>query len=174
MRTLTKIYLLALCLACTACGKDDPVSPLESLPSAGTQLSASARPFGGGYFGTGEFSGVKIYDSTERLVAELYASSGAGELVLTDAHGLSSGSFSGDNLSVAVAGVGKVGLYAGPVNRGLLVDGLRVIGPRLPGIADAVSPEDAVVKLNALLASMREHGLIEPTDGPQFAAGRRP
>lgn len=44
---------------------------------------------------------------------------------------------------------------------GYFVDGIQVLGPRLAAIENATSPEDAVVKLNLLLAAMRQHGLID-------------
>lgn len=157
-----RIAALMLTLLLYGCTKEDNsvLNPV-SLPAGSAMLSAQSQPFGAGSVQPGAFSGVKIYDSTDRLVAELAAADGTGGLTVTDVHGISRGYLAGDNFEVSVRGTSRVGLYAGPVNSGLLIDGSRVVGPRLSAIDDATSPEDAVAKLNALLAAMREHGLIE-------------
>lgn len=45
---------------------------------------------------------------------------------------------------------------------GYKVSGVRVIGPRQPGINDAQSLEEVTARLNEVLAVLRAHGLIEP------------
>lgn len=55
---------------------------------------------------------------------------------------------------------------------GLKFNGLQVLGPRLPAIADPAGPEDIIATQKAILSAMRQHGLIEPSPGAGPLAGR--
>lgn len=183
-----KIACLVIALLLAGCSKEDNavLSP-EPLPmSAGFAANRAVAPSAllGPYMSGASSRRIEIGEFEDGMpqirlltamnsavIAVLKESSGAGELYLSDANRWSEARYGSDNLSLGFNGGVRVGLYAGPINSGLLVDGRRVVGPQGQAVDDATSPEDAVLKLNQLLSELRKHGLIAPGN-TQLAAGR--
>ncbi len=185
MKTLIMVLIVVVSFGCSESqsGKlqDDylPTAaavPKES-PAAALPRSLSGYEVVGAFKTSAGYSRIEIRQveadhqlnlyALEKLVGRLSTNSGVGILTLSDVNGWTEGCLTGDNLSLGFINGTRVGLCAGPVNTGLLVNGKRVLGPRLSAIENATSPANMVVKFNQLLEAMRTHGLIER--GPALA-----
>lgn len=188
MSNIVKSLLIAAFISCAACSKgDNAVMNPEPLPmSASVAASGLSAPVAllGPYMSGASARRIEIGEYEDgmpeirlrtgmnsAIIAVLKESSGAGELFLSDANRWSEARYGSDNLSLGFNGGSRVGLYAGPVNSGLLVDGKRIVGPQGGAVEDATNPDDAVLKLNQLLSELRRHGLIA-SGNTQLASGR--
>lgn len=183
-----KSLCLVIAMLLAGCSKEDNAvlnpGPLPSSASVAASQSAAPGALLGPYMSGASARRIEIGEYEDgmpqirlragmegAIVAVLKESSGVGELYLSDANRWSEARYGSDNLSLGLNDGVRVGLYAGPVNSGLLVGGKRVVGPQGQAVEDAASPEDAVLKLNQLLSELRRHGLIAPGN-TQLAAGR--
>ena len=119
----------------------------------------------------GEMPEIRLLAATNGApIARLREASGQGQVVLSYAFGGAFTTIEPGDVQLQYSGH-TISLTARSGDSHIVIDGEKVLGPRLAAVGDATSPEDAVVKFNLLLARLRQHGLIEP--GGTALAGTR-
>lgn len=164
------ILMVVMFLACEKAKSNDLPTSVTELSS--TSAKGTAATIGGSNGieinnPSGSGGQIRFYHNDDNIVL-LSDFNGWGQLSLRTEGGFSTTTIWPNGLTTK-HGDYFVALHANHPNYGscIIIDGQKVIGPRLAAIDDATSPEDMVVKFNLLLEALRTHGLIER--GPALA-----